>query len=433
MRDLFLACIVFGALPFILKRPFIGILMLAWLGFMNPHRLTWGFMFDMPVVQIVVAFTLVGMLISNEVKRMIWSREIIVLAVFVAWMGITTWFAFFPALAWEQYVKVLKIQILTVMALLMLTTQQRVHLFIWVIALSIGFYGVKGGIFTIVNGGVHMVMGPAQSFIASRNDLAMAMAMTIPLMYYLYLNESHRLVKLGLAGAIFLTAIATIGTQSRGALVALVCMGAMFWWKSRYKFTSALLIAVSAGAILAIMPQEWHDRMATIQTHEEDASAMGRINQWHNAINIANARLTGGGFETWQRPVCQRFAPNPNDCRDVHSNYFEVLGEHGYIGLLLYLTLVGMTWFKCNAIIRRARGDPTLRWASDLAAMIQVSMVAYLSAGIFLGMAYFDYFYRLIVVVVVVAWMVDRATRPVPQAAAAGQAAPRAPGLQPGA
>ena len=433
MRDLFLACIVFGALPFILKRPFIGILMLAWLGFMNPHRLTWGFMFDMPVVQIVVAFTLVGMLISNEVKRMIWSREIVVLAVFVAWMGITTWFAFFPALAWEQYVKVLKIQILTVMALLMLTTQQRVHLFIWVIALSIGFYGVKGGIFTIVNGGVYMVMGPAQSFIASRNDLAMAMAMTIPLMYYLYLNENHRLVKLGLVGAIFLTAIATIGTQSRGALVALVCMGAMFWWKSRYKFVTALLIAVSAGTILAIMPQEWRDRMATMQTHEEDASAMGRINQWHNAINIANARLTGGGFETWQRPVCQRFAPNPDDCRDVHSNYFEVLGEHGYIGLLLYLMLVGMTWFKCNAIIRRARGDPALRWAGDLAAMIQVSMVAYLSAGLFLGMAYFDYLYRLIVVVVVVAWLVERASRHVPQAAASGQAASRAPGLQPGA
>jgi probable O-glycosylation ligase (exosortase A-associated) len=160
---------------------------------------------------------------------------------------------------------------------------------------------------------------------------------------------------------------------------------------------------------------------------------MGRINQWGNAINIANARVTGGGFETWQRPVCERFAPNPDDCRDVHSNYFEVLGEHGYIGLLLYLTLLGMTWFKCSAIIRRARGDPTLQWASDLAAMIQVSMVAYLSAGAFLGMAYYDYLYRLIAVVVVTAWLVDRASRPVPQAAVAAAAATAsARGLQTG-
>lgn len=433
MRDLVLACIVFGALPFILRRPFIGILMLAWLGFMNPHRLAWGFMFDMPVVQIVAAFTLVGMLVSNEAKRMIWSREIIVLAVFIAWMGITTWFAFFPDLAWEQYVKVLKIQILTVMALLMLTSQQRLHLFIWVIVLSIGFYGIKGGIFTLMHGGVFRVQGPAGSFIASNNDLAMAMAMTVPLMRYLYLTERQRLVKLGLGVGMFLTVIACFGTQSRGALVALVCMGAMFWWKSRHKLGTALLIVLSAGVALATMPQEWFDRMATIQTHEEDASAMGRVNQWGNAINIANARLTGGGFETWQRPVCERFAPNPDDCRDVHSIYFEVLGEHGYIGLLLYLALLGLTWFKCSAIVRRARGDPGLQWASDLAAMIQVSMVAYLSAGAFLGMAYYDYLYRLIVVVVVTAWLVDRASRPLPQAAAAGQATPRAGGLQPDA
>nr|HMQ73874.1 DUF5935 domain-containing protein [Rubrivivax sp.] len=89
MRDLFMACIVFGSLPFILKRPFWGILMLAWLGYMNPHRLTWGFMFSMPVVQIVVLVTLVGMLISKEAKRMVWSREIVTLVLFVIWMGVT--------------------------------------------------------------------------------------------------------------------------------------------------------------------------------------------------------------------------------------------------------------------------------------------------------------------------------------------------------
>jgi uncharacterized membrane protein len=37
---------------------------------------------------------------------------------------------------------------------------------------------------------------------------------------------------------------------------------------------------------------------------------------------------------------------------------------------------------------------------SDLAAMIQVSIVAYASAGTFLGLAYFDYFYLLVALVV---------------------------------
>lgn len=408
MRDLVLACVVFGALPFVLVRPFWGILMLAWLGYMNPHRLAWGFMFDMPVVQIVAIFTLSGMLLSREAKRMVWSREIVVLVLFVAWMGITTTTAFFPTLAIQQYEKVVKIQILTFMTLLMLTSERKLHLFIWTIALSLGFYGVKGGIFTIVNGGVYRVQGPIGTFIGGNNEIALALVMSIPLMRYLYLQEKRQLIKLGLAAAMFLTAIAAFGTQSRGALIALSITGAIFWVKSRHKFVTAAFVVLAAVVGISQMPQEWFDRMETIQNYQEDRSAQGRLNQWANAINIANDRIVGGGFETWQRPVCQRYAPNPNDCRDVHSIYFEVLGEHGWIGLAFFLGLLAMMWMKCRSIIRIAKRNRALTWARDLAAMIQVSMVAYMSAGAFLGLAYFDFIYHLLAVVVVASHLVTR-------------------------
>lgn len=430
MRDLILACIVFGSLPFIVKRPFWGILMLAWLGYMNPHRLTWGFMFSMPVVQIVAIVTLIGMLVSKEAKRMVWSREIVVLVLFIAWMGITTTTAFYQNLAIQQYEKVIKIQILTFITLLMLTSERKVHLFVWTIALSLGFYGVKGGVFTIANGGVYRVQGPPGTFIGGNNELALALVMTIPLMRYLYLQEKHKYIKLGLAAAMFLTAIAAFGTQSRGALVALVLTGSIFWLKSRHKFVTAIFVVAAAGVALSVMPPEWYERMSTIKTYQEDASAQGRINQWGNAINIANDRITGGGFETWQRPVCQRYAPNPNDCRDVHSIYFEVLGEHGWIGLAIFLTLLGMTWLKCGSIIRRTKKDPALLWARDLAAMIQVSMVAYLSAGAFLGLAYFDYIYHLVAVVVVTNHLVGQATKSAPNAVGGRLPARRDGGLQ---
>lgn len=417
MRDLVLACIVFGSLPFILRRPFVGILMLTWLGYMNPHRLTWGFMFSMPVVQIVVIATLLGMLMSKEAKRMIWSREIVVLVVFVIWMGLTTSTAFFPGHALYQYEKVVKIQILTIMTLLMLTSQRRVHLFMWVLVLSLGFYGVKGGIFTIAHGGVYRVQGPFGTFIAGNNELALALVMTIPLMRYLHLQETNRHLKLGLAAAMFLTALAAFGSQSRGALVALTITGAIFWLKSRHKMATAIFLVVIAAVALSTMPDEWFERMQSIKNYQDDKSAQGRINQWGAAINVANDRIVGGGFELWKRPVCQRYAPNPNDCRDVHSIYFEVLGEHGYIGLALFLSLLTMTWLKCRSIIRHAKKDPTLTWARDLAAMIQVSMVGYMSAGAFLGLAYFDYIYHLVAVVVVTDHLVGQASKPAPNTA----------------
>jgi putative inorganic carbon (HCO3(-)) transporter len=405
MRDLALATVVFGLLPFVIWRPFWGILMLTWLGYMNPHLLCYGFMQTMPVVLIVAIATLMGMLVSKEAKRMIWSREVVCLVLFVAWMGITTTQAFYVDRAVEQYIKVIKIQILTVMALLMLTSRERIHLFIWVIVLSLGFYGIKGGIFTIVNGGEFRVQGPSNSFIGGNNELALALVMTIPLMRYLHLHEQNKLIKSGLVAAMVLTTVAAVGSQSRGALVGLALTGTLFWWKSRNKVGTGLLIAMAVMLAAAVMPEEWYQRMNTIETYDQDDSALGRINAWKTAWNLANHRFLGGGFEMWHEQVFQLYAPDPTNVHDAHSIYFKVLGEHGYVGLFLFLSLLAMTWFKCRTVIRLAKHRPDALWASDLAAMVQVSMVGYMSAGAFLGLSYFDYIYHLVAVAVVVHYL----------------------------
>lgn len=396
MRDIVLACIVFGSLPFILKRPFWGILMLAWLGYMNPHRLAWGFMFDMPVVLLVAVTTLASMLMSKEAKRMIWSREIVVLVIFILWMTITTTQARLPALAWMQYDKVMKIQLMTFMTLVMLTSRERVHMLIWVIVLSLGFYGVKGGIFTIVNGGSFRVQGPAGSFIAGNNELALALVMTIPLMRYLQLHEQDKRIKRGLAVAMMLTALAAVGSHSRGAFLALLVTGFVFWLKSRHKLATLMLISIPALITVQLMPAEWFERMQSIKDYEEDESAQGRFMAWRYAYNVANNQIFGVGFEGFKG-------------YDAHSIYFEVMGEHGWIGLAFFVTLLAMTWFKSSAVIRLARQRPETLWARDLAAMIQVTLIGYMSAGTFLGLAYFDYLYHLVIVVVVLHHMLKAA------------------------
>lgn len=401
MRDLFVASIVFGLLPFVLKRPFWGVLLMTWLGYMNAHRLCYGFVLTLPVVQIVAITTMIGMLASKEAKRIVWSREIVVLLILVLWMGITTTQAFYVNLATDQYIKFIKIQILTFMALLLLTNRERVHQFVWVIALSLAFYGVKGGIFTIVHGGEFHVEGPAGTFIGGNNELALALVMTIPLLRYLQLQASNKVIRMGLAAIMLLTAIAAIGSQSRGALLALSITGVIFWLKGRNKVQVGLLIAVVMAILASVMPESWYQRMDTINTYERDASAMGRINAWWVAWRVARERFFGGGFELFQPEIFRVYAPEPEDWHDVHSVYFEMLGEHGFLGLFLFLALLAMTWRKCSAIIRMAKKCPARSWAADLATMIQVSLVGYMVGGSFLGLAYFDYPYHLIALVVV--------------------------------
>ena len=191
MRDIFVTLVVFGSLPLILWQPFYGIIMWTWLGYMNPHRMAWGFSTTMPFAMMVAVTTLVALLVSKESKKIPWTRETVVLLLFVLWMCLTTAFAFNPAVAAEQLDKVLKIQFMTFVTLILLTQRERIHAIVWTVALSLGFYGIKGGIFTLVTAGAFRVQGPPGTFIAGNNELGLALLMTIPLMRYLQLEESR--------------------------------------------------------------------------------------------------------------------------------------------------------------------------------------------------------------------------------------------------
>jgi len=400
LRDVVLTAFIFSVLPFILFRPYLGVLMWTWIGFMNPHRLTWGFAYEMPFAMITALVTLVGLLMSREPKKIPWTRESVVMLLFIVWVFATTVHALYPDFAWAKMNQFWKILLMVYVTMILMQSKERIDLLVWVIALSIGFYGVKGGIFTIVHGGIYHVRGPEGSFIGGDNEMGLALIMTIPLLRYLQLTSRTFWMRAGLTAAMLLSAVATVGSQSRGALLGLVAMGGFLWLKSRNKIFTALVGAIAVALVVMVMPQQWYDRMSTISDYESDSSAMGRINAWKMAFNMARDRPLGGGFDCFHEYTFALYAPNPEDIHDSHSIYFEVLGDHGFIGLAIFLTLGLMTWRTASWIVARAKRDREKRWLADLASMIQVSLVGYASAGAFLGLAYFDYYYTLIAIVV---------------------------------
>src|SRR5437016_2711507 len=287
MRDVALTLVIFGTLPFILWRPHIGILVWTWIGFMNPHRLTWSFAYDMPFAMIVALVTLVGLLMSREPKKVPWTRETILLLIFLVWVLLTTMYAIYPELAWPHLNQFWKILLMVYVTMILMQSKERIEQLVWVIALSIGFYGVKGGIFTIVHGGVYHVRGPEGSFIGGDNEMGLALIMTIPLLRYLQLTTPNVWLRTGLHAAMVLSAVATVGSQSRGALLGLVAMGTFLWLKTRNKIFTAILGIVAIGLVLSVMPQEWYDRMATIKNYETDQSAAARLTTWTMAFTLA--------------------------------------------------------------------------------------------------------------------------------------------------
>jgi probable O-glycosylation ligase (exosortase A-associated) len=273
-----------------------------------------------------------------------------------------------------------------------------------VLVCSLGVYGVKGGIFTIATGGAHRVWGPPESFIEGNNELALALVMTIPLMRFVQMQVKAPLVRHALTAAMVLSAVAALGTQSRGALLAIVAMAVVFWTRTRHKFVSGIAIVLVGAALFAFMPGEWDQRMSSIADYEQDASAMGR-----------------GGYDIYLPEVFARYAPVPDDVHAAHSIYFQVLGEHGFVGLGLFLLLWVMAWRVAGHLRRTGPLLPATQWTADLGAMTQASLAGYAVGGAFLSLAYFDLPYNLLLLVVLArqwiaekGWERDKAAIPQP-------------------
>jgi len=408
MRDVALFAIVFGAIPFILRSPYIGVLVWSWLSYMNPHRMTWGFAYNFPFAQIVAIVLLASLLLDKEPKRLPKNGVMIVWMLFLVWMLVTTLNAYYPDQAWVQFVKVLKIQLIIFLTLLVMQSAERIKMMVWVIYFSIGFFGIKGGIFTIMTGGGARVWGPG-GFIEDNNALALALIMILPLGVYLVRNHvERRWMKVGMWASMFLITVSILGSQSRGAFLAIICVAFYFWLKSDKKLVMALFVIPILPIMFLAMPDSWHERMSTIENYQEDSSAMGRINAWSYSINAANDNFTGLGFESWSGKTFAIWAPNPADVHAAHSIYFSVIGDHGWVGFLLYFTIFFWSFLIARRVGRVAADTDQFRWAGDLAKMIQVSIVAYATGGAFLSLSYFDLPWHLVAIILLLQDMLKR-------------------------
>ncbi|MEL6949412.1 MAG: putative O-glycosylation ligase, exosortase A system-associated [Pseudomonadota bacterium] len=424
MRDLVLLLVFAGFLPFCFWRPYVGLLVWSCLGYLNPHRLTWGFAYYFPFVAISAAATLAGLLAARERNmRLPVTATTIVWMLFVFWMVLTTQFALNPETASNELSRTIKIQLMVLVTLLIMHDKKRIMWLAGVMAFSIAFYGVKGGLFVVATGGAYLVWGPEGTFIEGNNEIAFALLIVMPLMYFFYMQAENKWVKRFILGCMLTSGFAIVGSYSRGALLGGLAMMGMLWLKSRHKVALAIPAVLALILLVIFMPEAWMERMSTIQDYNEDASAMGRINAWLFAVNLANDHpFMGGGYGTFTKPLFLKYAPNPLDHHDAHSIFFEVLGEHGYVGLFLFLTMGVLTFFNGTWVIRKCRGRPDLQWASDLASMSQVALTGYVAGGLFLGLAYFDLPYHLMAILVLLKAYVRRERA----AAAREQFVPRA-------
>lgn len=402
MSSLFVLLVVLGVLPLILMRPLVGVLAWAWLSYMTPHKLVYGFATTMPFLDLVAICTAIALILNRDRKQAPIHALLVPLAIYVVWFSLTTAMSQSFELSIEKYSNSLKAVLLALLVPVVTYSRFRMTAVVLSIAGSLGYFGLKGGLFTLATGGQFQVLGAPGTFLGDRNDLALALAMTIPLWRFVQLHPvrmgfiSPKLMSLFAIFMMVMTAVAVVGSQSRGGFLTLGALSLWLILLSRRRILLLLTVGALGAAILNFMPDTWHNRMETIESYDQDASARSRMQMWRYGIELADDYPLGIGFRAFRmRNVAADYLPEGIRMRASHSIYFEVLGEHGYIGLFLYLFMNAATYFTCSEVKRQAK-QLRMTWAYDLATMVQIMLVSFAVGGALLEVASFDLAYQMI-------------------------------------
>jgi probable O-glycosylation ligase (exosortase A-associated) len=400
IRDIFLTGFIFYLIPYCYTHPWIGILAWCWLTFMNPNLLCWGFARTMPFGMILAIPTLLGVMMSRDSERRPIPFTVPTQCLLGLWIiyTFTTIFAWYPAEAWNLWFKVSKILLFVFLSLMYFQNRARLRYLFLVIALSYGFYGLKGALWVVrsANPGAGSVIGPEGGCMTcGNNGLALAFCMTLPFLLFLAREEPRRWLRRVLFAMLLGTPLATLFTFARTGLVTLPAVLIMMFMRSKRKVVAFVALGIFAFGIWNFAPERLFERANSIQTHDDRSSQM-RLDSWYVAWRFALDHPFGGGFWVLDHDeVFDVYLTSYIRSQSAHNIYLEVVADHGFPGLIMYVGLIVSTYFGLFRLKWALRNKPEAEWMVNYCKMVQISLTAFMIGGNFLPLSYWDYFYHI--------------------------------------
>lgn len=421
MRDYFFLMLLPVLLYAMVRRPFIALGMWLWTSLFFPNAWMYGAGSIIRYNLLFAAVAILGYLAMQNKPKVELGRIGGLVLVFFFWTTLTTIFTTgLPEVSWDIWNRFLKITLLFLFILFIVEKQLHIDFILWCVVFSVGFYASVEALKFIASGGGHKIAGLRGHVLGDRNELACAFVMTLPIAFYLLreYGARNKWLRLALLGLMSMLVISIIGTQSRGGLIALLGLAAYLFLKSDNKVSVAVLAIFLVAMLSNLVSQEWQSRMDTIGAADEDASFMGRVVAWKLSLLLALEHpILGGGFKAleyfpnWLR-LSEQFHsldffytgdafPDPFHSHAAHSVYFQVLGDHGFVGLALYLGILVTAFRTARSVARDARALGAADWIPRLATMLQLSIFSFALGGAALSFAYFDLIFAIYALILV--------------------------------
>ena len=402
-------------------RPFFGVLLWTVLSYLSPHRYTFGFTQFLPVGYLAATPTIIGMLINGKVRFPPFTRETFLLATLWCWFAVTTLNVYYSNLlvhhlpeTLARFGDVSRALLMVLVAMMLITDKSKLRWWYLVTVGCFAFLAFKALRFGLITSGEARVYGPPGTELADNNGFGLALNMSLPMFLYLARNEGSKALRAVLYVAFFAALVGVVLSYSRGALIGLFFLMMVIAVQSKQKIRAVIGVFIICAILIVAAPKQWIERMSTLKTAQKtDASAQERFNSWNFAAHLAyEFPILGGGFKTFTVPLYQRYGLSLVSAEGTeygpHSIYFQMLAEHGFPGLFLFLALIGSCmWsaFRVKRIFRRIDRD---HWLVMYANMIIGSLVAYAASGAFLGFAYFDLFYQIVATTIILKYLAKK-------------------------
>jgi probable O-glycosylation ligase (exosortase A-associated) len=413
MRDLIITLILVGLMPLCYRKPFVGLAVFSWLAYMRVQDLTWGWAREIRWSYYVAIVTFAGFLVSRERKRwFVRDPRCYVMMVLVVLIGIGILLSRNPNLKqFERYLEYGKIIAVSLFTTAIVNTKERLRVLVWIIALSLGFFGVKSGLQGLLQGGsLHIIRGPG-GMLFDNNDFSLALSMAVPMLFHLGWTERRPEIRKVFWFALPLTVLTVGFTRSRGGFLSVAAAIGMLVWRSRNRLQGALIAALVAVAALLAAPAEYKERLMTMLEPSKEGSASSRLRAWGIATRMAlDNPVFGVGMNKFRQHYPQ-YDPRFTHGQEVivaHSSYFQIWAECGTIALLLYLGLILASFWTCWRVRAEAKRLYHSSWIINYATMFEASLAAFVVGSAFLNRAHFDLFYHWVALVIVFALVARR-------------------------
>ena len=419
MRDLGLVAFLLAALLLGLKRPFVFVLAFVYVDLVQPQRLSYHLLNAFPISMMLAPLAMGAWLLFDEKRWTRFSGRQGIILLLLIYVALTTFNADLPVEAQFKWVWVWKVLLFAVFLPLAIWSRLRIEALLMVVVLSVAAIVIPVGIKTALGGGGY---GQALGFVDNNTGLFEGSIMStaaigvIPILIWFArhgtLFKPNWMVNAFVGCLIFACLLVPVGTQAR---TGLVCIAALVLFALRFTKRRLLyigIIGVVGAAAIPLLPSSFQERMGTIQEYKADESASTRLAIWKWTIDYAVEHPFGGGFEAYRQNKLQydltatqsvgSVAAVKQDTvtdagRAYHSSYFEMLGEQGFPGLILWLLIHGYSLVRMEAVRRRFRkADGDDAWISPLATALQTAHLVYLVGSIFVGIAFMPFIFNLI-------------------------------------